>query len=155
MVPSSGSTSHRSSPEPLAPSSSPSTRSPGRRRASTARTARSAATPASAPRSVGLPLLHPPPARSPPRALRPSAAPPGRRLTPERASQTVIALSRRPPSGNPIRLIITANYDAGRAGLAYRDRFRKPAATLRRLSRGLTPGWLGWLSLTILVLLVL
>jgi hypothetical protein len=81
---------------------------------------------------------------------------PGRRLTPERASQNVIALPRdHRPRENAVRLIITANYDAGRTGLAYRNVFRRAAATARRLSFGLTPGWLGWLSLTTLVLLVL
>jgi hypothetical protein len=82
---------------------------------------------------------------------------PGRRLTSERASQNVVAAApapgrRKPP---PIRLIVTSNYDAGRAGLAYREGFRAATSALRRLTRGLTPGWLGWLSLAILWLLVL
>ena len=52
---------------------------------------------------------------------------PGRRLTPERASQNVVAIPRRAqPRGDhdPIQLIITANYDAGRAGL----RLQAPAS---------------------------
>ena len=82
---------------------------------------------------------------------------PGRRLTPERASQNVVAV---PPGTarrqtDPVRLIITANYDAGRAGLVYRDRFRRASSAVRRGTRGLSPGWLGWLSLTIVWLLVL
>lgn len=82
---------------------------------------------------------------------------PGRRLTPERASQNVIATPRRDPA-TPVprvRLIITANYDAGRAGLVYRDRFRRIARALERATLGASPGWLGWISLTILGLLVI
>ena len=56
----------------------------------------------------------------------------GRRLTPERASQNVIATARPPGSGPgpapPARLIVTANYDAGRTGLIYRDPVRATAA---------------------------
>jgi hypothetical protein len=82
---------------------------------------------------------------------------PGRRLTPERASQNVVAVT--PPSArtdsDPIRLIITANYDAGRAGLAYRESLRRASSAVRRATFGLTPGWLGWLSVTIVWLLVL
>jgi hypothetical protein len=80
---------------------------------------------------------------------------PGRRLTPARASQNVVAISS-PASSRPderTRLILTANYDAGRAGLAYRDVFRRPCAVLRRASAGLTPGWRGWLAIAIAWLL--
>ena len=88
----------------------------------------------------------------------------GRHLTPERASQNVVspAPSRAPggepgpdPGAPPVRLIVTANYDAGRNGLAYRDALRRPVAALKRLAgRGaLTPGWLGWLSIELLWLL--
>lgn len=83
---------------------------------------------------------------------------PGRRLTRERASQNVVsappgrasgpdaaeARSGRPAPG-PVRLVITANLDAGRTGLIHRPRLRRPAAALRRVSGGLSPGWLGWL----------
>jgi hypothetical protein len=63
----------------------------------------------------------------------------GRRLTRERASQNVIWA---PPEGDsPVRLILTANYDAGRMGLVYRDWFRRPT----RILRAFTPGWLGWM----------
>ena len=73
---------------------------------------------------------------------------PGRRLTPERASQNVVATARGPApqtGPRPVRVILTANYDAGRTGLAYRRPLRPIAAWLRRRSRGITPGWLGWL----------
>jgi hypothetical protein len=69
---------------------------------------------------------------------------PGRRLTPERASQNVIAATGRPAE---LRLIITANYDAGRTGLVYRAPLRAAAARVRTRLGPLTPGWLGWLAL--------
>jgi hypothetical protein len=86
-----------------------------------------------------------------------SGTSPGRRLTPARASQNVVAITPRAPAIDPTadplaertRLIVTANYDAGRAGLAYRDPFRRASAALRRASLGLAPGWLGWLSIAI------
>ena len=85
----------------------------------------------------------------------------GRRLTPERASQNVVspAPAHRPgtPAAGPppVRLIVTANYDAGRTGLAYRDALRRPVAALKRWAAqgALTPGWLGWLSIELLWLL--
>jgi hypothetical protein len=66
---------------------------------------------------------------------------PGRRLTREHASQNVV--SRGPaPSGEPrVRLIVTANYDAGRTGLVYRRWLRRPAARLRQLSGPVSAGW--------------
>jgi hypothetical protein len=80
----------------------------------------------------------------------------GRRLTPERASQNVVSLD---PGGAPdaARLIVTANYDAGRTGLVYRPGPRAVAATLRRVGAGgrLTPGWLGWLTIALLWLVVI
>ena len=78
----------------------------------------------------------------------------GRRLTPERASQNIVALA---PADHPgPRLVVTANYDAGRAGAVYRPGPRALAATLRRIAADgrLTPGWLGWLSLGLLSLVV-
>jgi len=75
---------------------------------------------------------------------------PGRRLTPERASQNVVAVPmRRGAETGPgrVRLVIAANYDAGRAGLAYRNGLRAIFARLRCASRGLVPGWLGWLAI--------
>jgi hypothetical protein len=73
---------------------------------------------------------------------------PGRRFTPERASQNVIAVPPQPVPDRT-RLILAANYDAGRAGLAYRDGFRRASGTLKRGVRGTTPGWIGWLLIAI------
>ena len=80
---------------------------------------------------------------------------PGRRLTPERASQNVLA--SRPPTRDKAqrrkpshaRLIVTANYDAGRTALIYRDPLREPRRALRRLTGGGGPGWLAWLSIAL------
>jgi Peptidase family M28 len=79
----------------------------------------------------------------------------GRRLTPERASQNVISPADnaaadarepgQPGAQSPVHLIITANLDAGRAGLIHRLPVRRAAAHLRRLSGGRVLGWLGWL----------
>ncbi|MEO9024206.1 MAG: hypothetical protein ABI339_04290 [Solirubrobacteraceae bacterium] len=69
----------------------------------------------------------------------------GRRLTPERASQNVV--SPPPSDAPPVRLIITANYDAGRMGLVHRPWLRRPAAGLRNLLGPLSLGWLGSLVL--------
>jgi len=79
----------------------------------------------------------------------------GRRLTPERASQNIVISPRRaePPAPNASRLILTANYDAGRCGLAYR--LRPVTARLTRALRGLTLGWLGWLAVAIVWLLAI
>jgi Peptidase family M28 len=70
----------------------------------------------------------------------------GRRLTPERASQNIIASTA--PNNHErsrTRLIVTANYDAGRAGLIYRDALRKTAARARRATGDRAPGWIAWL----------
>lgn len=77
----------------------------------------------------------------------------GRRLTPERASQNVI--SEPGAAGDRVRLIVTANYDAGRAGLAYRDRPRRAAATLAKFTGRIGPGWLGWLAIALVWLLAI
>jgi Peptidase family M28 len=79
----------------------------------------------------------------------------GRRLTPERASQNVVAGPTRdhPDDAARVRLILTANYDAGRVGVAYRAPLRTAAARLRHAVRGVTPGWLGWLAIMIIWLL--
>jgi hypothetical protein len=84
----------------------------------------------------------------------------GRRLTRERASQNVVSPARE-RSGDVgqgsrrARLIVTANYDAGRTGLVYRDWVRRPVARLKRLTGAgrLTSGWLGWLVIAMVWLL--
>ena len=78
---------------------------------------------------------------------------PGRRLTVARASQNVVALPHADPDGRP-RLIVTANYDAGRTGLVYRNRVRLISASLRRATTDAAPGWAAWLCLAIIWLLV-
>jgi hypothetical protein len=77
----------------------------------------------------------------------------GRRLTPERGSQNVVASAPEPAENKPVRLIITSNYDAGRLGISYRDRPRRAAAWLRTKTNGMTPGWLGLLVITLAWLL--
>lgn len=95
---------------------------------------------------------------------------PGRRLTREHASQNVVsrvsaspgaaggtsgtgAAGEAPPR---VRLIVTANYDAGRTGLVYRNWLRLPVARLKRIAGGgrLTPGWVGWLAITMIWLVL-
>jgi hypothetical protein len=75
----------------------------------------------------------------------------GRRLTPERASQNVV--SRPAAETDKVRLIITANVDAGRTGLVYREPLRRIAASAGRLTGGIAPGWLGWMAITFVWLL--
>jgi len=82
----------------------------------------------------------------------------GRRLTREHASQNVVspAPDRPHTTGPRVRLIVTANYDAGRTGVVYRGWLRNPVARLKRLAGGgrLTPGWLGWLVIAMAWLLL-
>ncbi len=78
---------------------------------------------------------------------------PGRRLTPEHASQNVVAAPIE--SEGKVRLILTANYDAGRSGLCYRDRLRNPLARLNAALGRRPPGWLGWLAIALVWLLVI
>jgi hypothetical protein len=52
-----------------------------------------------------------------------------------------------------VSLILTANIDAGRAGLAFRNSMRRPVARLRTALGGFTPGWLGWLAILLIWLL--
>ena len=54
----------------------------------------------------------------------------GRRLTPERASQNVIALPPKGTRRRRVSLILTANYDAPRAGYVDRDALRRPVARI-------------------------
>lgn len=79
----------------------------------------------------------------------------GRRLTPERASQNIVSTHRRATAApSPTtKLIITANYDAGRTALVYRDGLRRATASLRRLAGPLALGWIAWLSIAIVWLL--
>jgi Peptidase family M28 len=87
----------------------------------------------------------------------------GRRLTPEHASQNVVVKAAR-AAAEPVQdtqqapeqktpLIITANYDAGRTALVYRDRPRRTTAYLRNLAGPAALGWLAWLCLAIVWLL--
>jgi hypothetical protein len=81
---------------------------------------------------------------------------PGRRLTPEHASQNVVAApATEGTDAKPVRLIVTANYDVGRSALVYRYALRRPAAWLRRAAGPLALGWLGILSLAIIWLLAI
>jgi hypothetical protein len=81
-------------------------------------------------------------------------ASPGRRLTPEHASQNVVAApATERTEAKPVRLIVTANYDVGRSALVYRDALRRPAAWLRRAAGPFALGWLGALSVAIIWLL--
>jgi GrpB-like predicted nucleotidyltransferase (UPF0157 family) len=75
----------------------------------------------------------------------------GRRLTPERASQNVIASAARTHQEEAprTRLIVTANYDAGHTGLIYRDALRKTAARVRQAAGDRAPGWVAWLAVAI------
>ncbi len=73
---------------------------------------------------------------------------PGRRLTPERASQNVVARTvGEPHPGMHTRLLIVANYDAGRTGLIYSAPLSALRHGLARVTGGRAPGWLGWLVL--------
>jgi Peptidase family M28 len=84
---------------------------------------------------------------------------PGRWLTPERASQNVVSrqdeVQADPLRRARVRLILTANYDAGRMGFVYRDGPRRMAARVRSATTGRTPGWLGWLALAFVWLLAI
>jgi Peptidase family M28 len=75
---------------------------------------------------------------------------PARWLTRERASQNVISEA---VGAGKVRLIVTANYDAGRTGLVHRSFARRAVAELRRLTGDLAPGWRGWLVVALLWLL--
>jgi Peptidase family M28 len=78
---------------------------------------------------------------------------PGRRLTRERASQNVV-VTRAKSDQERLHLIVTANYDAGRTGLAYRNRLRELTGRARRGLAGFTVGWQGWLIVAIAWLLI-
>ena len=80
----------------------------------------------------------------------------GRLLTPERASQNVVSEPelRSAPGEDAVHLILTANYDAGRTGLASDQRFALLAARAARAAGGLALGWLGWLCVALAWLLI-
>jgi hypothetical protein len=78
----------------------------------------------------------------------------GRLLTRERASQNVVA-RRDPPDPERVRLIVVANYDAGRTGLVYRNGPRRLAASMHRATGGRAPGWLAWFALSLWWLLII
>jgi hypothetical protein len=77
----------------------------------------------------------------------------GRRLTFERASQNVVSPS--PGAARPVRLIVTANYDAGRMGLVHRPALRSPAARLRTALGAAALGWQAWLAISFIWLLAI
>jgi hypothetical protein len=82
----------------------------------------------------------------------------GRRLSPERASQNVISAGDRDEGGDRadvgrVRLLLTANYDAGRAGLAYRRALRRPFVRANASIGAAGPGWVGWLAIAMAWLL--
>jgi hypothetical protein len=81
---------------------------------------------------------------------------PGRRLTPERASQNVISEAPPNTSRTPrrVRLVLTANYDAGRLGLAQRPGLRARLARARAATGGMLPGWLGWIAIALALVLI-
>jgi hypothetical protein len=82
----------------------------------------------------------------------------GRRLSPERASQNVVSADSREEGGDRadagrVRLMLTANYDAGRAGLAYRRALRRPFIRANESIGAAGPGWVGWLAIAMAWLL--
>lgn len=76
---------------------------------------------------------------------------PGRRLTPERASQNVISPppARRSGQEPGVRLIITANLDEARHGLARRTALGRRFGRLREATAAGAPGWAGWLAIAL------
>jgi Peptidase family M28 len=80
---------------------------------------------------------------------------PARLLTRQRASQNVVSRPAETAETAAVRLIITANYDAGRTGLVQRGFARRAAAGLRHVSGGAAPGWRGWLVIALVGLVAL
>jgi hypothetical protein len=72
---------------------------------------------------------------------------PGRRLSFERASQNVVSPVLEGTEGKPVRLVLTANIDAGRAGLVHRHALRGTVSSLNAALHGRAPGWLAWTAL--------
>lgn len=81
------------------------------------------------------------------------AVSPGRRLSPERASQNVIGLPPPRTGEHRTSIVLTAGYDAGRAGVVHRDALRRPFARSRTALRGFVLGWIGWLALSLAALI--
>jgi len=78
-----------------------------------------------------------------------------RRFSPPRATQNVVS----PPTETTrygaeriVRLVICAQYDAGRSGLIYRERFRRIVGRAQRVARGRLPGAAGVIALALTVL---
>ena len=81
-----------------------------------------------------------------------------RRLTPARATQNVIAAGRapdQPPRPGRLRVVLTANVDAGRTGAVYRDGWVRAEAALRRRLGGHLPSMPGVAALLIAILAAL
>jgi hypothetical protein len=77
---------------------------------------------------------------------------PGRLLTRERASQNVVSEQESPPA-DAVHLVVTANYDAGRTGVSYRDQPRRLAARLAQTTGRRAPGWLGWMGGALIIII--
>jgi hypothetical protein len=78
-----------------------------------------------------------------------------RRLTPSRATQNVLVSApslRDTPGDGRLRLLLTANIDAGRTGAAYRDGWVRAEAAVRRRLGGRVPSVSGLLALTVVLL---
>jgi hypothetical protein len=79
-----------------------------------------------------------------------------RRLTPRRATQNVVAIPSAPARADPasaqVRLVLTANLDAGRGGSAYGNGWVRAEARLRRLLGGHLASPLGLAALTVVLL---
>jgi hypothetical protein len=66
-----------------------------------------------------------------------------RRITPERATQNLVSpptAATRSGAQRIVRLVIVADYDAPRTGIAYRYGLRRWAALAQRIARGYLPG---------------
>jgi hypothetical protein len=76
---------------------------------------------------------------------------PTRLLSFRRATQNVVAPPPRARSQR-VRLVVVADYDAPRRGLAYRPAIRRTGAELRRATHGWWPPPLMWMALALLLL---
>jgi hypothetical protein len=71
----------------------------------------------------------------------------GRLLTPERASQNVVALPPERARDRRLTLVLSANYDAGRGGIVHRPAVRAAAARARNALGPASVGWLAWMAI--------